>query len=532
MILLLACAAPLDPPEALVGERLFLEPRFAQRFAAEAADPNSPLTAGDPVLDTLPRDGGDVPGPFAGSTMSCRACHLVDDVTANVHEPVRTYADFARRSPIPDRGDGLTETVRNSPSLVDMAIDHDGPAFLHYDGEFTSPEDLVRGSFTGRNLGWLATEHADAVAHIATILREDDGSYPLVADGATLSYTALLSGTDPSIPDHLVLPAELRIDVATATDDELLDGVAALVAAYLRNIQFSRGLESGVHNGSPYDVFLAKNGLPGAPETGESGAAYTERLRAAVEALHEPAWVSDVDQRFGLHDQAFTFGAAELRGLRVFLAAPPAEGTPTSGVGNCAACHAPPVFSDFGLHNTGVSQEAYDAVWGDGAFAALALPSLADREADPAPWLPASPEHPDWAGAARAIPAADRATAADLGAWAIFGNPDHPSAQEGLATLIDSAYSLDATTDTTRLDHAVGLFKTPSVRDLVQSAPYLHDGSAADLDAVLTHYVAVSDAARAGTLRNADPRLAGITLNEADRADLLAFLAALTEDYE
>ena len=504
-LLLAGCSAgPADPPAAVVGERLFLEPRFAQFFAANAGDAlNRPLAAGDPTLDVEIREGGDVPGPFAGATMSCRQCHLVDDVNANVHQPVRAYADFARRSAIPDRGDGFTTTVRNSPALVDMSLPRDNPYFLHFDGEFTSPEGLVRGTFTGRNLGWLANEYDLAVAHIAAVIRTDDGTFPLVADSATIPYPDLFGGTAAAIPEAMRLPADLRLEVDEATDAELLEEVAALVAAYLENIQFARGLESGELNGSPYDVFLAKNDLPRQPDAGEGAAAYAERLGAAVDT----AWVTDVDQRFSLHDQPFQFGEQELRGLRTFLAEPldPAGASEgevvVGGVGNCVTCHLPPQFTDYGMHNTGVSQEEYDGVWGEGAFAGLLIPDLATRDADPGAWLPASPTHPSWSGAMRSIPNADNPGGADLGAWTMVANGDHPEGQDGLAELFDGAYALgEGANDAERLGYAVALFKTPSLRDLVQSAPYLHDGSADDFDGVLAHYQRVGTRQRAGSM--------------------------------
>ena len=114
-----------DPPEVVVGERLFLETRFAQLFAASvdvSGDVNQPLAAGDPVLDALETTGAPQPGPFAGKSMNCRACHLVDEGPDPGTTGIRTYADFARRSPIPDRGDGRTHTPRNSPPLVNASL--------------------------------------------------------------------------------------------------------------------------------------------------------------------------------------------------------------------------------------------------------------------------------------------------------------------------------------------------------------------------------------------------------------------------
>jgi hypothetical protein len=41
---------PFDPPEQTIGERLFLETRFAEYFAEHMTDVNAPLGVGDPVV--------------------------------------------------------------------------------------------------------------------------------------------------------------------------------------------------------------------------------------------------------------------------------------------------------------------------------------------------------------------------------------------------------------------------------------------------------------------------------------------------
>ncbi len=71
------------------------------------------------------------------------------------------------------------------------------------------------------------------------------------------------------------------------------------------------------------------------------------------------------------------------------------------------------------------------------------------------------------------------------------------------------------------LNHA---FKTPGLRELVWTAPYMHDGSLATLDAVIRHYVA-------GV--NQRPTLAHelrrpLRLSQSDRAALIAFLKTLS----
>lgn len=87
--------------EQAVGERLFLETRFAQAFkvfvdnGGNINDPN----AGEAVVRTVETTGLPIsPGPFAGTSMNCRACHMVDDVLTAPGGGMRTYADFARQS--------------------------------------------------------------------------------------------------------------------------------------------------------------------------------------------------------------------------------------------------------------------------------------------------------------------------------------------------------------------------------------------------------------------------------------------------
>jgi hypothetical protein len=106
--------------EASVGERLFVETRFAQFFKSyldAGGNVNDVLPVGDPVMDSTETTGPGVglPGPFAGLSMNCRGCHLVDEHVGRSGGGMRTYTDFAKRSPIPGRGDGKGTAPRNSP---------------------------------------------------------------------------------------------------------------------------------------------------------------------------------------------------------------------------------------------------------------------------------------------------------------------------------------------------------------------------------------------------------------------------------
>jgi len=74
-------------------------------------------------------------------------------------------------------------------------------------------------------------------------------------------------------------------------------------------------------------------------------------------------------------------------------------------------------------------------------------------------------------------------------------------------------------------DSDFGKFRVPSLRNIAVSAPYMHDGSLATLAAVVDHY----DQGGNGS-PNTDPTLHALGLSDAEKADLIAFLEALTDD--
>lgn len=69
----------------------------------------------------------------------------------------------------------------------------------------------------------------------------------------------------------------------------------------------------------------------------------------------------------------------------------------------------------------------------------------------------------------------------------------------------------------------IGAFKTPSLRNVALTPPYMHDGSIATLEAVVDFY------ARGGTVNPwLDPTMVPRQIASADRAALVAFLRSLT----
>jgi len=517
------------PAADSVGEALFLDTRFSEYFATHMTSVNGPLATGDPVVDRVQTLNGPLPGPFAGQSINCRSCHFVTEFQGVQGGGNRTYADFTTRSPIPRPMSGFDHTPRNAMQMVGSFTPRSGPLFLHFDGEFASGEDLVMGTMTGRNFGWAPGEQAQAIAHIARVIREDDGSGQLAADRLDgLSYAVIFKGTDSRIMSDLRLPSSQRLDVSTATDEEIVNAVALCITTYMKDLLFQRD-EFGRYIGSPYDNFLRLNHLPQAPLSGETKAAYTQRLFSQVLALTSPIYVTPASGAFQYHDQPFRFGPLELEGLKVFLASA-AAGSTAGNAGNCAACHQAPDFSDFVFHNTGVTQAEYDAANGAGAFLQLAIPTNAMRLANFDAYMPASANHPHATEASRHAAVAGFPQYTDLGLWNIYLNPDVPNPQANLRGFVCAA-GKDCSVDQ-GLASTIAQFKTPGLRDLEDSAPYFHNGSAVTLSDVINHYISMSALARAGAMRNAPPEFANMSLTQDDVAALVAFLQSLTEDYD
>ena len=531
--------------EESVGERLFLETRFAQAFKASldnGGDINDP-NIGDPVVDTVETLGAPIhPGPFKGLSMNCRACHLVDDVLDAPGGGMRTYTDFARRSPVPARADGRTVAVRNSPPLVNSALDRPDGVLFHFDAEFNSMEELVAATFTGRNFGWLPGEREQAIAHIARVVRSDDGTGDLAKEFDGTPLRVLLGGTDPSIPKEYKLTAKFRVAVSSASDQDVFDAVVKVVAAYVNGLLFSQTEDGGAPIRSPFDVFLEANGFPQAPASNESPLDYSRRLLQLVKD-HESAGTlqfvtsnpNRTDGQFQFHTQSFSFGTQELAGLKMFLAEPaalPASPTElaTGKIGNCIVCHPAPNFTDFKAHNTGTTQKEYDNIpgHGPGAFLNLQIPTLDTRTADD---LPATEQHPSASERFRAVPSSGT-TLTDLGLWNVFANPDMPTPQAKIRAILCEEDQPCSASQSTLLNRAIARFKTPGLRDLGHSAPFMHNGQFDRGDDVLALYREVSDLARAGQLRNGASQLRGIALKPNDLVSLVAFLNSLNEDYQ
>ena len=163
---------------------------------------------------------------------------------------------------------------------------------------------------------------------------------------------------------------------------------------------------------------------------------------------------------------------AAIRGFRLF-----------TGRAGCVACHAieqdHALFTDQRLHNTGVGY------------------ARSQRREEPGPsrvWL-----YPGVSidVSAHLIRSVGEERVPDLGRYRVTSDPD----------------------DRWR-------FRTPSLRNVALTAPYMHDGSLATLEAVVAFY-------DGGGIpnRRLSPLIRPLELSDSERAELVAFLRALTGEY-
>jgi len=71
-----------------------------------------------------------------------------------------------------------------------------------------------------------------------------------------------------------------------------------------------------------------------------------------------------------------------------------------------------------------------------------------------------------------------------------------------------------------------GAFKTPTLRDIALTAPYMHNGAFSTLTEVIEHY----NSGGTKNLGNLDPNMQPLNLTKKEKAELLGFLLSLTGD--
>jgi cytochrome c peroxidase len=161
-----------------------------------------------------------------------------------------------------------------------------------------------------------------------------------------------------------------------------------------------------------------------------------------------------------------TIGDSAKRGLKLFV-----------GSAGCVGCHSGPHFSDGGFHNIGVAQTG--------------------------PHVPGSDD-----GRFKDIPPLQ---ASGLNAASATWSDD-PTFGAALINALDPADEVNR-----------AAFRTPSLRGVADSAPYMHSGQLATLTEVVDFYARGGDTPAAGT-----KVISPVALTAGDKQDLVAFLQTLT----
>jgi cytochrome c peroxidase len=394
--------------------------------------------------------------PLGDLQNSCASCHLLSEDP----QGMRAHTDFFSRSWVPWRSaDPRREEVRNSPTILDAAL----MPRLHFDGEFGSLEELVKGTLSGRPMGWLPGEESKAFDHVYGILIKDSGEGS--EDGS--SYRAEFKaacGVDPSDLDKSVV----------------IDRIVKAISDYMRTQKTSRT--------TAYDRFVQANGINAQPPPGEDTKVFATRVLGEIASL----------ERKRALKLPQGFGANELKGLKLFL------NTRDEGpAANCVSCHTPPLFTDLSFHNMGISQSEYDQVNGPGAFAHLKIPTAAEARRPGSQF--------------REIPSKRSPEFVDLGYW-------------NFVDVKGSSLRRSGETDDQFLHRMIATFKTPTLRNLSYSQPYMHTGGFSTIESAVDELMRLSELARAGQVREGDPELSRIRLTAADLPSLIAFLNTLNDD--
>jgi cytochrome c peroxidase len=164
---------------------------------------------------------------------------------------------------------------------------------------------------------------------------------------------------------------------------------------------------------------------------------------------------------------------AAIRGARLFV-----------GHAGCTECHRGPMFTDYGFHNIGVAQ--------GGQYVPLTDTGRSEGISD---LLTADPN----------VVRVDRSTD--------FSDAPDNTYLLALATVAPNA--------------ADGQFKTPTLRNVAKTPPYMHDGAYQTLWEVVNHYN--FGGATGNYVGQRDPAIAPLMLTDAELADLVEFLEALSD---
>ncbi|MFO0873713.1 MAG: cytochrome c peroxidase [Phycisphaerales bacterium] len=389
---------------------------------------------------------------------------------ASCHDPAKAFADAL---PV---AAGRAPGTRSVPTLLNAAHQR----WLHWDG----------GADTSWAQALRPMEHPDEMAgdrvSIARLVRDD----PSLRAGYEAVFGPLPSiawdrlpprarpwpthaGRRPAV-DALDSAWTGLVDPERHAIDVVFSNIGKAIGAYERKL---------VTGPAPFDRFVEalKAGDPG---EGSAGSTSSSPAPSASSPVQGPtSWLSPSAQR----------------GARLFV-----------GAANCRSCHTGPLLSDGEFHSLGVPPR-HDARHDD---------RRDDRRDDDATRPDAPRAQPDGASpVATALPDSGRFGGAELvaadrfNAAGEFSDDRAGPRAERIRTLA-------------RAPETWGQFRTPSLRNVALTAPYMHAGQLATLRDVLRFYSTLDGQVVAGHHR--ETIVAPLHLTDEEIDDLVAFLESLT----
>ncbi len=309
-----------------------------------------------------------------------------------------------------------------------------------------------------------------------TLTGRNYGWLPHEAEAAMAHVADVARNADP---EYVSLCREaFNLDISSAQPREITEALAKAVEAFVLTLESPRD--------TPADEFMTINGMDAEPAKGELVSEYATRTLARLAALEAD----------GALKRPGDFSEDALEGFRIFFT--------TKGrdrAGNCVTCHTPPHYSDFAFHNIGVTQEEYDGVHGGESYSNYAIPGAGAQRP--------SMDHMQW-------PEPGKPDHVDLGAWNFVDPETSPQRREG-----ESAEAF--------LERMAGAFKTPTLRHLASTAPYMHNGAYPTIERSILLHIRSAMRGRLNILRSPAGELLNVRITEDDIAPLFAFLNALNE---
>ncbi len=409
--------------------------------------------------------------------VACSSCHQAD----------RKFTDGVPVS------HGVRMATKNAPSVANGHLQ----TWFFWDGR--------ADSLAAQALGPLEDPREHGFSRVGVVKRLK-AEYPVAYERAFGAFPTALDVA--TLPDHALPPrpkVELSIDVAATSLATL--GHFELLTDILQAAQKARTAPATELNRR------ALGGPPPEAAWSEAWLAMPEAQRAAVNQVFANFGraLAAFEEGLGAVDSPFdrfaarlgalppekpetealdlAFDAAALEGFKLF-----------AGPARCTLCHDGPAFSDQQFHNTGLGQRGMELDVGRSAGVLFV-------KADPFNCLGLLPP-PD-----------------PIRLGETFAGVGPPPAQEIAPGTGPRESCLELPFLDSQNDELIGAFKTPSLRNVGDTAPYMHDGRFATLTEVVEFYDGLESRAALG---HREDSMVALDLTSEEKAVLLRFLESLS----